>query len=55
LLRHIHYGVDLDMQYAHETLKNLYGIWRRPVNLATISEEKEVIFHFDGKEMKPLT
>jgi len=55
LLRHIHYGVDLDIQYAHETLKNLYGIWRRPVNLATISEEKEVIFHFDGKEMKPLT
>jgi stage V sporulation protein R len=55
LLRHIHYGVDLDMQYASETLKNLYGIWRRPINLATISEEKEVIFHFDGKEMKPLT
>lgn len=52
LLRHTHYGVDLDMQYANETLKNLYGIWRRPVNLATMYEEKEVVFHFDGKEMK---
>lgn len=54
LLSHTHSGVDLDMQYALETLKNLYGIWRRPVNLATKSEDKDVIFHFDGKEMKPL-
>lgn len=54
LLSHTHSGVDLDMQYALETLRNLYGIWRRPVNLATKSEDKEVIFHFDGKEMKPL-
>ena len=52
LLRHIHEGVDLDGTYAHETLKNLYGIWRRPVNLATKYEEKEVVFHFDGKDMK---
>lgn len=54
LLRHNHQGVDLDVNYAHETLKNLYGIWRRPVNLATAYEEKEVVFHFDGKEMKAL-
>ncbi len=52
LLRHIHEGVDLDGTYAHETLRNLYGIWRRPVNLATKYEEKEVIFHYDGKDMK---
>jgi stage V sporulation protein R len=54
LLRHIHYGVDLDVQYAFETLKNLHALWKRPINLATIYEEKEVVFHFDGKEMKPL-
>jgi stage V sporulation protein R len=52
LLRHLHDGVDLDANYAYETLKNLYGIWRRPVNLATVFEEKEVVFHYDGKEMK---
>lgn len=51
-LRHIHEGVDLDGTYAHETLRNLYGIWRRPVNLATKYEEKEVVFHYDGKDMK---
>lgn len=52
LLRHVHGGVDLDMGYATETMRNLYGIWRRPVNLTTVYEEKEVVFHFDGKELK---
>jgi RNA polymerase sigma factor (sigma-70 family) len=53
LLNHIHYGVDLDVNYVSETLKNLFAIWRRPVNLKTKYEDKEVIFHFDGKEFKP--
>ncbi len=53
LLNHVHYGVDLDVNYVNETLRNLFAIWRRPVNLKTKYEEKEVIFHFDGKEFKP--
>lgn len=53
LLNHVHYGVDLDVNFASETLRNLYAIWRRPVNLRTTYEEKEVIFHFDGKEFRP--
>ena len=53
LLSHVHYGVDLDVGFANETLRNLYAIWRRPVNLKTKYEDKEVIFHFDGKEFKP--
>lgn len=52
LLQHIHDGVDLDMQYAQETLRNLHALWKRPVNLATVYEDKEVVFHFDGKELK---
>jgi stage V sporulation protein R len=55
LLNHVHYGVDLDVNFAQETLKNLYAIWRRPVNLKTKYEEKEVVFNFDGKEFKPLS
>ena len=54
LLKHEHYGVDLDVQFAQETLNNLYRIWRRPVNLLTKYEEKEVIFQFDGKQFKHL-
>ncbi len=53
LLNHIHYGVDLDVNFASETLRNLFAIWRRPVNLKTKYEDKEVVFHFDGKEFKP--
>jgi stage V sporulation protein R len=53
LLNHVHYGVDLDVNFANETLRNLFAIWRRPVNLKTRYEDKEVIFHFDGKEFKP--
>ena len=54
MLKHIHYGVDLDMSYAQETLKNIYAIWKRPVNLRTICEEKNMIFLFDGHEMRPI-
>ena len=53
LLNHVHYGVDLDVGFANETLRNLFAIWRRPVNLKTRYEEKDVIFHFDGKEFRP--
>ncbi len=54
LLAHSHYGVDLDMAYAADTMKNVHGIWKRPINLRTLYDGKEVVFHFDGKELKPL-
>jgi stage V sporulation protein R len=54
LLSHVHYGVDLDMNYCADTLRNVYAIWSRPVNIKTKYDDKEVIFHFDGKEMKPI-
>lgn len=53
-LIHRHQGVDLDMGYAADTLRNIQAIWSRPVNLTTIQEGKEVTFVHDGKEMKPL-
>lgn len=54
MLNHVHYGVDLDVSYASDTLKNIYSLWKRPVNIRTRYDDKEVIFHFDGREMKPL-
>ncbi len=55
LLTHVHYGVDLDMEFAAKTLNNLFKIWKRPVNIATKYEDKEVILAFDGKEMKAVS
>ena len=52
LLRHIHQGVDLDVNYAAETLKNIHYIWKRPVNIITESEGNAQIVSFDGKEVK---
>lgn len=54
LLRHIYQGVDLDMGYASDTLRNIFALWKRPVNLSTVQEGKEITFGFDGREMKPI-
>ena len=55
LLKHIHQGVDLDMSFAAETMKNVYALWKRPINLLTVQEEVETTYVFDGKELKPLS
>ncbi len=50
LLTHGHEGVDLRLDWARDTLANIYHIWRRPVNLKTKVEDKGKILCFDGKE-----
>ena len=52
LLKHVHGGVDLDMQFADATMRNLFALWKRPVSLTTTYEDKEVLFNFDGNELK---
>ena len=54
LLKHVHHGVDLDMAYAADTMRNIYTLWKRPINLTTVYEDKECVFIFDGKELRPL-
>ena len=49
-LVHKHDGVDLKLDYARDTLRNLQSLWRRPVNLVTRVEGRGMLFHFDGKE-----
>ena len=55
LLVHQHHGVDLDMGHAQDTMQNIFALWKRPVNLLTTFEDKEVTFVYDGKTLKPLT
>lgn len=52
LLKHQHDGIDLKVDYGKETLKNVYKIWRRPVNIETIVEGVPKILCFDGQEHK---
>ena len=50
LLSHRHDGVDLRVDYARDSLRNLGSLWRRPVNLVSRREGKGVMYRFDGKE-----
>jgi stage V sporulation protein R len=46
LLRHEHEGIDLDMNHGRDTLENLHKIWKRPVNIYTVVEEKGKLLRF---------
>jgi stage V sporulation protein R len=50
LLRHRHEGTDLHEEHARATLSALGRIWRRPVNLHTVVENKPKLLRFDGKD-----
>lgn len=49
-LRHRHEGVDLKMDYARDTMRNLHKIWTRPVHLETVIDEKKRLLSFDGRD-----
>jgi stage V sporulation protein R len=49
-LAHKHNGVDLDIKFAVETLKNVQRIWRRPVHLQALINEELVLFSCDGEQ-----
>jgi stage V sporulation protein R len=52
LLSHLHEGIDMQPDYMNATLKNIYKLWTRPVNLATAMEGEPQLFRFDGKEFR---
>jgi stage V sporulation protein R len=49
-LAHQYNGVDLDIKYAVETLKNVQRIWRRPTHLQALINDEMVLFSFDGEQ-----
>ncbi len=49
-LRHDHQGLDLKIDYAKEVMRSLVRVWKRPVNLASITETKQVTYRYDGSE-----
>jgi stage V sporulation protein R len=51
LLAHRHEGVDLKLNYARETLKNVEKVWRRPVSILTVIDDKPKRIRFDGQEI----
>ncbi len=52
LLTHMFEGIEMQDNYMRETLRNLQAVWSRPVNLATVVDEKPKLIRFDGSEFK---
>jgi stage V sporulation protein R len=50
LLVHKHDGVDLKLDYARDTLKNVQSLWRRPVCLHTRVDGHGSELRFDGQD-----
>jgi stage V sporulation protein R len=50
LLSHLWEGIDMQPDFMSETMKNIYAIWTRPVNLATVMDGERTLFRYDGKE-----
>ena len=49
-LGHKHCGVDLEIRYATETLKNVHAVWGRPVHLHARIDDENVLFSYDGEQ-----
>ncbi|MEI6179252.1 MAG: SpoVR family protein [Chloroflexales bacterium] len=49
-LRHRHEGVDLKLDYARDTMRNLYKLWTRPIHLETLIDDKKRLLSFDGSD-----
>ncbi len=52
LLRHKHEGIDLKLDWARDTIRNVNVVWGRPVNLLTTIDGKGKLLTYDGKEQK---
>src|SRR5690606_34674335 len=52
LLTNLYEGAELQAGYMQATMENLYQIWKKPVNLATVMDGEGKIYTFDGKELK---
>jgi stage V sporulation protein R len=51
-LEHRYSGVELEMNYAKDTLANLHRLWRRPVHVETVLDNATAILSYDGSEHK---
>lgn len=43
-------GMELDTRYLENVLRYIYQLWGRPVHVETHSEEKIVLYSYDGKK-----
>jgi stage V sporulation protein R len=54
-MAHKHNGLDLEIKFAVETLKNVSRVWQRPVHLQAKIDDDMMLFSFDGSQIKQQT
>jgi stage V sporulation protein R len=54
-LAHKHSGLDLEIKFATETLKNVYKIWQRPVHLQARIDDDMILYTYTGDQVKQQT
>jgi stage V sporulation protein R len=47
-LEHMYQGTELKQDYARDTLMNLEKLWRRPVHIETVVDDKPTVISWDG-------
>ncbi len=50
LLKHRYEGIELKLDEARDTIKNLYAVWKRPIYVETIIDDTPRLLSFDGRE-----
>ncbi|MFO0887699.1 MAG: SpoVR family protein [Isosphaeraceae bacterium] len=55
-LRQDHFGIDLKLDHAQDTLRHLHKLWTRPVHIETILDGRTTLLSFDGSDhtLRPL-
>ena len=55
-LHHDHFGVDLKLDHAQDTLRHLHRLWTRPVHIETSVDARTTLLSFDGSDhtIRPL-
>lgn len=51
-LKHWYEGIELDLRYLEKVLPYVYQLWGRIVHLETVSDERNLIFTYDGKNIQ---
>ena len=55
-LLHEHFGIDLKLDHAQDTLRHLHRLWTRPVHIETSVDGRPTLLSFDGTDhtIRPL-
>jgi stage V sporulation protein R len=55
-LQHEHFGVDLRLDHAQDTLRHLHRLWTRPTHIETVIDGRPTLLSFDGTDhsIRPL-